>query len=377
LCSAVADFGNASRYLTEAAQLGRKLDNLQTTAYGLAHKSSTLTHMTAYEEAWETAQEGLKVAEEANNLERRAEILTYPVPLFHMRNGHLAEAQQAAEEGYAIAAKIGATYPPLMGAFVLGYLTQMQGDYEAAIQWFERALDHARPLFEFLPFMTAIPLGGLGAVCLDISDKMVDKVIDLHAQALQILQTPTGSPAGGSGWADLGFCALALGQLDRAGEYFQNGLHSPSIQMYEQRPRLLAGAALVALEKNRLDEAEQLLGEARQYAEERRMKFDYPLINIAEAQLSAARGDIESALNRYREAVSLAQEMKMLPSVLQARLGAAAVLAGCGQTSEAAEVRRDAQSTINEIAGLFKNDEYRKMYVESAGAKLADVVRSE
>jgi predicted ATPase/class 3 adenylate cyclase len=370
MCSAVADFSNASRYLTEAAQLGRKLDNIQATAYGLAHKSNTLVHMTEYDEAWETGLEGLKVAEEANNLERRADILTYTMPMYHLRNGHLAEAQQVAEEGYAIAAKIGATYPPMLGAFVLGYLTQAQGDYEAAMQWFERALEHARPVFDFVPFMTAIPLGGLGSVCLDISEKLADKVVKLHTQALEILRTPTGAPAGGSGWADLGFCALELGEVERAGEYFQNGLNSPSIQMYEQRPRMLAGAGLAALARNRPDDAAKLLKEARQYAEERCMKFIYPLINIAEAKVSAAGGDTEDALKHYKAAEELALEMGMRPDVLQARLGAAAVLAGCGQLAEAQDVRREAQSTIDEIAALFKNDEYRQMFLESAGEKL-------
>ena len=254
----------------------------------------------------------------------------------------------------------------------------MQGDYEAAMHWFERALDRARPLIEFVPFMTAIPLGGLSSVCLGISSKMVDKVVELHTQALEILRTPTGALAGGNGWADLGFCALELGQIEHADEYFQNGLRCPSIHMYVQRPRLLAGAALAALARNRLDpepakEAARLVSEARQYAEGRRMKSDYPLINIVEAKVSAARGETETALTCYREAADLALEMRMLPSLLQARLGAAAVLAGCGQTLQFAEVCADAQSTIDAMAGLFESDEYRKMFVESAGEKLANV----
>ena len=53
VCMAMADFGNASKYLTEAAQLGRVLDNKDTTAFGLAHKSNTLIHMTEYDQAWD------------------------------------------------------------------------------------------------------------------------------------------------------------------------------------------------------------------------------------------------------------------------------------------------------------------------------------
>ena len=56
-----------------------------------------------------------------------------------------------------------------------------------------------------------LPLGGLGAACLDISDKWKDQAIDYHREALDLLGTPMGIPGGGTAWADLGFCALELG----------------------------------------------------------------------------------------------------------------------------------------------------------------------
>ena len=370
VCMSMADFGNANKYLTEAAQLGRTLDNKDTTAFGLAHKSNTLIHMTEYDQAWETAVEGLKAADEANNLERRAEILTGSMPAYHFRNGDLTQAKEVAEEGYRIAAQIGSTYSAPVGGAILGYITQMLGDYESSIMWFERTLAHARPLIDFVPFMAVIPLGGLGGVCLDISPKLVDRVVEAHSEALKLLQIPSGAPAGGTCWADLGFCAFALGEVDRADEYFQNGLNSPSIQMYEQRPRSLVGAALVALERNRTDEASKLVSEARQYTQERGMKCFYPMVDLAEARLSAANGDIESALRHYKEADKLAVEMRMLPTALQARMGMTAVLAGCGRTSDAQAAHLDAQAMINEIAGIFRDDDYRQMFTENAIERL-------
>ncbi len=373
VCMSMADFGNANKYLTEAAQLGRVLDNKDTTAFGLAHKSSTLIHMTEYDQAWETAVEGLKAADEANNLERRAEILTASVPSYHLRNGDLYLAKEVAEEGYRIATQIGSTYAAPLGAAILGYITQMLGDYESSIMWFERTLAHARPLIDFVPFMTVIPLGGLGGVCLDISPKLVDRVVEAHSEALKLLQIPAGAPAGGTGWADLGFCAFALGQVDQADEYFQNGLNSPSIQMYEQRPRSLIGAALVALERNRTDEASRLVSEARQYTQERGMKCFYPMVDLAEARLSAATGDTKGALNHYEEADKLAVEMLMRPTALQARMGMTSVLAACGRTVDAQAAHLDAQAMIDEIAVIFRDDNYRRMFVESATGRLQSV----
>jgi hypothetical protein len=66
-------------------------------------------------------------------------------------------------------------------------------------------------------------------------------------------------------------------------------------------------------------------------------------------------------------------EMGLRPMVLQARMGALAVLRGCGRASEAEALRSDAQAMIDEIAGLFKSEGYREMYAENLGSKLAAV----
>jgi tetratricopeptide (TPR) repeat protein len=374
MCAAVADFGNANKYLTEAAVLGRKMDNKDTTAYGLAHKSNMLIHMTEYEEGWQTALEGLTAAEEANNLERKAEILTYSVPMYHLRNGDISQAQETGVEGYRIASQIGTTYSPSTGAFLLGKISEMQGDYEGALEWFERSLGHARPLIDFVPFLAVMPMAGIGVTYLDISKKTADRVIELGAQALQLLETPYGAPAGGSGWPDLGFAALEMGKVEEAEKYFHNGLNSPSIQMYEMRPLSLVGACHVALELGKADEAKKYADEARTFAEERRMKCYYPIVSIAEAKVSAAHGDSEGALKRYKEAEALATEMGLRPMVLQARMGALAVLTGCGRASEAEALRNDVQAMVDEIAGLFKSEGYREMYMENASAKLETVI---
>ena len=66
-------------------------------------------------------------------------------------------------------------------------------------------------------------------------------------------------------------------------------------------------------------------------------------------------------------------EMGLRPVVLQARMGALGVLTGCGRASEADALRNDAQAMIAEIAGLFKSEGYKEMYMENVGSKLAAV----
>src|SRR3990172_5871935 len=59
-------------------------------------------------------------------------------------------------------------------------------------------------------------------------------------------------PAGGLTWADLGFCLLAKGNVDRAGEILQKGLSTPAQQGLVNRPRFLVGLAYVAVARTQL-----------------------------------------------------------------------------------------------------------------------------
>ena len=47
-------------------------------------------------------------------------------------------------------------------------------------------------------------------------------------------------------------------------------------------------------------------------------------------------------------------------------MGMMSVLVGCGRTADAQAARRDAQAMIDEIAGVFRDDNYRQMFIESA-----------
>jgi tetratricopeptide (TPR) repeat protein len=220
------------------------------------------------------------------------------------------------------------------------------------------------------PFLEAPALAALGAVYLEISEKFVDRSAEYHAQALQIMEHPAGGVGGGTAWADIGFCALQQGNLDQAGELFQKGLTVPTMEGLLQKPRYLVGSALVAVERNRHDEATDFVREAREYAEERGMKHFYPLIAVTNAQVSVARGKAEGALEQFARAEALAITMQMRPLVWQARAGAIRVLSASGHASEAEAKRRAAAETIDEIARLLEDENLRATFVESATSKL-------
>ena len=137
------------------------------------------------------------------------------------------------------------------------------------------------------------------------------------------------------------------------------------------RPQLLVGSAFVALARDGLDEAEQLVGEARDFVAERDMKHLYPLVALAEAQVNLAKGQNERALEDFERCESLALEMQMRPLVLQSRLGAAQILNESGQSDQAAAKQADARAMIEEMAGLFEDDALRRMFIESEESKFA------
>ena len=130
------------------------------------------------------------------------------------------------------------------------------------------------------------------------------------------------------------------------------------------------GYRTLALARDDTEEADRLAREAREFAEDREMRHFYPLIALAAAQIGAVRGETESAVEKFNQAEQLALEMCMRPIVWQARAGAAQALAASGRSGEADAKRHQARAMIDEIAGLFQDDELRNQYVESTTGKL-------
>jgi tetratricopeptide (TPR) repeat protein len=292
------------------------------------------------------------------------------VPMYYLHTGDLEEAYRWVEEGYTIATRIGALVPAIIGSYILGTIKDMQGDYDGALEWHRKGLEHARPLGAFMPFFQVLPLGGLGAVCNEISEALRDEVTTYHSEALKILNAPMGTLVGGSGWADLGFCAHALGEPRIAYQYFQNGLTLPSTQMYVQRPRLLAGAALAAQTLGLDDEAQSYLEEAHRYTEERGFKQFEPLIHLIDGHVSAMKHDTERALEQYSTAEGLAEQMSMRPIAWQAALGRAKMLRERGEQAGARSEFERAEAIVHEIASAFTSEEHRRAFEASKAEKI-------
>ena len=355
--------------MSESAEIGREIDAEEPRLFGLTHTANTLTYMTRFEDARKATQEARQLAEELGSRKWLSEILALPTTLYHLRNGDLDAAFQSAEQGAQMAAQIGGDENECTGALMMGQICWLRGEYQDAIGHLQRARQAG--VAAGMPFLEAEPLCLLGMVHTDISAELMDQTQEFHSRALALMETAMGAVMGAAGWGEVGFCLLAAGDVDGAAEQFEKGFDRSTAMKYLAQPLLLVSSAFVAMARNSPDEAARLIAEARQFADEREMQHFYPLVSFAEGQISAGRGDLESALRNLSRGEEQAMEMGMRPLALQNRAAMVGVLDGLGRSDEAAAKRTQARAMIDEIAGLFQDEELRALYLESATKKLA------
>ncbi len=364
MCTAVADFDGVVRYMDETVSIGRQLAEKEQMSMGLAHIASSQIFMLQFEEGWETLQEGLALSREIGDREHEADHLASIAPIYHMRNGDLASARSTAQEGVGIAKNIGSVNIAAQGLRVLGILDQIQGDYEQAIHYLTEYLNTGRKAG--LPFLEAEALCRLGSVFLEISPALVDRMLDFHVEAVKLLESPVAMMLGGSSWAELGFCAQALGKTEDARQLFEKGLTTPTITTNIERPRLFIGMARVALAHDNPDEAAHMTEEARQLIQKHGMKNYEALLELTAAQVAAARGNVDEALATFEQAEMIARDMSLRPHVWRASAGMAELLDAAGKAEQANTRRQAARVMIEEIGSLFQSEELRNHYLEHA-----------
>ena len=251
---------------------------------------------------------------------------------------------------------------------MIGMTSWLRGEYERAIEFQERTAQAGRA--SGLPYLEAMGLCALGTAHLDISPDLFDKTSEFHSQSMKLMESPLGAVMGGLGGAWL--LRACGGQSGGCRRPLQQGAHRVSTaSKFLARPQLRVGAAFVALGQGDAAEAQRLVQEAREFAEERGMRFTYPMLGFAEGQISAVAGDPQQALEAFARGEELGLEMRMRPMVLNTRAGAAQVLAGLGRSDEAQANLGGAREMAEEIAGLFESEEMRRMYVDAAMKRLA------
>jgi class 3 adenylate cyclase/tetratricopeptide (TPR) repeat protein len=369
ICTAKADFKSVVEAMAEVVTLGKELNNREYVLLGLEHVATSLVYMTHFDEALIKAEEGLQVARELGDWEHEAWMLAMPIPMCHIRNGDFMAAKEALQEGLQIGRKIGSLLPQTTAAYLLGEINRWQGEYESALSYGQFSLETALPMESFAPFMLVLALGSLGIAYLEISPKFADKIAEFHLHALHLLELPMGAMGGGTGWSDLGLCALALGDLKTAEACIEKGLNYPNLFMFLERPRQLAGAALLASAKGNHSNAVKWAEEACREAGKSAMRHYIPFTSLALGRVLVARGDYEAGLEALKRAEGEARSLRMRPIQWQANQEMGRALDRLDRVEQAEAKQKQARAVVEEIASQFKDAELRQAYLEHTGGQ--------
>lgn len=360
-----ADFSDATHYLAESVTMGRDLNLGEAMVFGLTHTANTYTYMLRFEDAFEKSKEALAAAEQIGNQKFIADNFSLIRPIYYLHLGDLERARVDAEKGTDIAEKIGYGLDHALGLYFQGYVAHLRGEYENALSFHQAALkvSETQPLR-----LDALPLAEMAAIQIELGNPT--RALELIQQTLPLFQHPMIAASGALARAMLAWSYLALGRVGEAGEQIETGFNYPSFLGLVAKPRLIAGKAFEAIANNHGDDAVNLVTEARKFAEDHAMKYEYPFIAVAEAHIRAACGDIEGALTEYLRGESLALEMGMCAVVLPARIGAAKLLSELGCAQEAKAKNTQARALIDEIAAPMRNEQTRKTFVDSASKRM-------
>jgi tetratricopeptide (TPR) repeat protein len=362
-----SDFDTAMNYMGDAIQVGKDLDVKEQIAWGLAHLSGTYVFMTRFEEGARVAAEAMELAREIDNREFQADIFT-TLALIQWRNGELDASIADSEQAAQIAEQIGLPLFVVIGDWGAGWVHVQRGEYTPAIAAFEMARRAAEPFASFMPFLKVMAEAGLGSAMLAAG---ADRNIALayHKHALESSESPVAGMSNGAAWADIGTCALNLGNVELAQSLFERALDYPSFFRLVMKPRSLLGIAEIALQRGNFEAAQERINEARVTTDETGMRPYQPLIALANGNLNAARGAHENAVACFADAERSALEFKMRPTVLAACLAAARSLMVLRRSAEAEKKRAQAQAVIDEMADLISDPELRRAYRENVSLR--------
>jgi len=362
-CTARADFDGAVNFLDQAVKIGRQLEADEPRLYGLTHIANTYIFMGLFEDAWETVQETLALATEIGNRQYLSELLTFSIPFYHFRNGDIELAIEKAQEGTEMAQQIGSISSGVSGNYMLGFFAKLQGEYEQALRYFQRSLDING---SSIPWQEALTLALMGSTILDLGPGVKEKVLHYHDQAEALFENPMGGVMGSAVWAELGFCALAVNDLEKAKSLFEKGLTTPTAMMHLARPQLLMGSAFINMMEGDIESAQKQLEEAQIYIEERKMKHIAPFIHLAMGKVNMAKGEVEAAVEHFTEAEGTAQALGYRPTIWQAQASAAESLQMLDKDQAAKEKKISALEMINEIESFFDDQELRDVFMANA-----------
>lgn len=364
----LGEFDQAYESLQTAARIGREIDDLEARLFGLSHIANTLLYMGRFEESYEMATEALKLAVENGHKVWEAELKSLPIAFYHLLKGDLDTANKFAKDGANIAVRISAGQGEAAGRLMQAIIARMKGRFDEALDFGGQAL--AASTASGLTYMEAAVAATLGSIELDISPDRVNATKQLHIQTLEAIEKPLGSAMGAMAWAEVGFCALNLGNPEQAKKMFDNGLNISTATKNLSKPQLLMGQGMLQMMDGDIEGALATIDEAQSFAESSKMQHYAPFFGLMRGMMQGAAGDHGSALESFKDSKSKALKLGMLPTALQASLALAGVVGSQNDDSASKNAVTECEKLIEEITASINDSQISDAFESSARAKL-------
>ena len=175
---------------------------------------------------------------------------------------------------------------------------------------------------------------------------------------------------GAMAWADIGFCALNLGQPEQASAMFEKGLTISTAAKILSKPQLLMGQGMLKMMDGDIPGALEIIDEAESFSNSVGMRQYGPFFGLMRGMMHAAAGDSKSALESLEDSKSKALKLGMLPTALQASFVAAGVINSQSDDSASEAAIAECESLIKKISDSIRNSQISETFVTAARANL-------
>lgn len=366
--SAFADFDMVEHYMKKVAGLGESLGLIEPTLFGMSHFANTLVYLTRFDEGLIQAEKTLAKAEEHGHLKYQAEMLTYAIPVCHLRNGDVASALAALERGMEISLQIGDRASEAFAAVMQGKIALNRGEFDEAVASHKRARIAADATG--IPYIRAVGACTSGTCFRRIGGPLMDRAKSLHDETLELMEMPTGKVHGAWIWSEIGQCALQSGDQEKAEHLFRLALDEHTATMWLLRPTALAGLVELSLERDDLDAALDAFVELKEYVTSRKMLDHYIDVELLGARIAARQGLYDKALADSERTKKIASSQNLLRILIDVHLLQIGIHRDRGDLEAAAIAAQDARRVATDIEAGIRSEELRTAFASEMATRL-------
>jgi class 3 adenylate cyclase/tetratricopeptide (TPR) repeat protein len=334
------------------------------------------TRGAAYGQLAETsahAEQAIRLSHEVTNARLRARTLLYIGTWLQWR-GDYERALPYLQQGVEVAEGAHAGFLWGIGTFVSGNLRFSRGEYEEALQCYQRLQAYASAAGD--KFFAARVLNLLGGVYLELFDR--DSAIKLNVEGDEVAQKlfPWPEPRGHA-LVKAGLAHLGRGDLGLADEFFARAsalLEQDLWGRWRWHMALLQARGELALAAGRHEEAARFAAQALEMATRSQARKHVSRAQALQGVVMAATGRLEEAAAALIAAVELAERLGTPREIWTGKAALGKVLSRLGRDKDAEARFAQAAQAIDGIAGKLTTPGLRQSFLSAE--PVAEVYRA-